>query len=187
MKQILLPILSISLVACSAHKDQTAVSVPSEPPVVIGGKRPSVSPAAVVPMARIYKTDGDYASLVPVSFDQRQKRLISYPAPSDLAGGEPVRLSGGYLLDRRGVSANTAFTRWTYREYSAMESAPTASEIVAAIVPGARVTEIYQMPFAASAPDAAARCDSLIAEGLPGCRLIYSLPVMRADEKKHTD
>ena len=98
-----------------------------------------------------------------------------------------MRLSGGYLLDRRGVSANTAFTRWTYREYSAMESAPTASEIVAAILPGARVTEIYQMPFAASAPDAAARCDSLIAEGLPGCRLIYSLPVMRADEKKHTD
>ena len=129
-----------------------------------------------VAMARIYKTDGDYADRVPVTLDSRHRRLVSYPAPSDLAGAAPVRLSDGFLLDRRGVSGNTAFTRWTYREYAAMESAPSPAEIMEAIIPGARVTEIYQMPFPAGTPDAAARCDSLIAAGLPDCRLVFSLP-----------
>lgn len=176
MKHLLLPILLMPLAACTSQKDQAVVSAPAPEAVVMGGKTPSASPSKAVAMARIYKTDGDYADRVPVTLDSGHKRLVSFPAPSDLAGGEPLRLSDGFLLDRRGVSAATAFTRWTYREYAAMESAPAPDEIMAAIIPGARVTEIYQMPFPAGEPDAAARCDSLIAAGLPGCRLVYSLP-----------
>ncbi len=176
MKQLLLPILSISLAACSSHKEQAAVSAPQSQPAVIGAKPLPAPTVNAVAMARIYKTDGDYADWVPVTLDSRHRRLVSYPAPSDLAGAAPVRLSDGFLLDRRGVSGNTAFTRWTYREYAAMESAPSPAEIMEAIIPGARVTEIYQMPFPAGTPDAAARCDSLIAAGLPDCRLVFSLP-----------
>ena len=177
MKQLLLPIITISLAACSSHKEQATVSAPQSQPVIIGSKPMPVPTANAVAMARIYKTDGDYADRVPVTLDSQRRGLLSYPAPSDLAGTAPVSLSDGFLLDRRGVSGNTAFTRWTYQEYAAMESAPAPAEIMEAIIPGARVTEIYQMPFPAGAPDAAARCDSLIAAGLPGCRLVFSLPV----------
>ncbi|WP_297072096.1 hypothetical protein [uncultured Duncaniella sp.] len=127
-------------------------------------------PSAVVPMAKIYKTNGDYAERVPVMLNASRTALVSYPAPSDLRDSEPVKLDDGFLLDRRGVGVNTAFTRWTYKEYSEMTTPPSPEEIMANLIPEARVTELYEMPFPASTPDAPARCNTLITTGLPGCK-----------------
>lgn len=127
-------------------------------------------PSAVVPMAKIYKTNGDYADRVPVMLNASRTALVSYPAPSDLRDSEPVKLDDGFLLDRRGIGVNTAFTRWTYKEYSEMTTPPSPEEIMANIIPEARVTELYEMPFPASTPDAPARCNALITTGLPDCK-----------------
>lgn len=152
--------------------DTTFVALPDSK--INSGIRGGSRESAYIPKARIYKTNGDYDSLVPVTLDASRTKLISYPSPGDLKSGLPVKLADGFLLDNRGIGANTAFTRWTYAEYSAMKSAPSPREIMDNIIPGARVTEIYELPFSVGTPDAAEMGNKLIGEGLPGCT-----PVLR--------
>lgn len=144
----------------------TTILVPGQiNPGGIRGGRPSTE----IPKVRIYKTNGNYAANVPVTLDASRTKLISFPAPSDLQGCEPVELDNGFLLDRRGVGPATAFTRWTYKEYSALPSTPATEEIMDNLIPGAAVTELYEMPFTIGTPDAVERCNRLIAEELSGC------------------
>ena len=174
----------ISALFTSCHSSREAVSEP-ELGAAIGwkaakddGSKPSRlkgQGTAVVAMAQIYKTNGDYDAYVPVTLNAARNSLISYPAPSDVVGAQPVKLDGGYLLDRRGVGASTAFTRWTYEEYAKFPAAPSAEEIMKNLQERARVVEIYRMPFAAGTPDAPALCNHLIASGLPDCPLVYSV------------
>ncbi|MDE6491440.1 MAG: hypothetical protein K2L49_09820 [Muribaculaceae bacterium] len=133
---------------------------------------PVIGNHAVMPKARIYRTNGDYRDNVPVSLDASRTTVVSYPAPTDLAS-LPAQLADGYLLDNRGIGPNTAFTSYTYAEYSAMSEAPSAARIMAAVIPGARITEIVELPMTASeaAADTAA-CNELIGRGLPGCTRI---------------
>ncbi len=164
--KIIALIASASIVAaCHSSKPGADVAVP----IVTGGKQPS----AVVAKTRIYKTNGDYADNVPVTLNADGTAVVSYPAPTDLAGASPVPLRDGYLLDRRGVGKNTAFTRYTYAEYSRFSQPPTPEELLKAVIPEAKVIEIVEMPFATGVLDAASRCDSLIAAGLSGCTRIY--------------
>ncbi len=164
--KIIALIASASIVAaCHSSKPGGDVAVP----IVSGGKQPS----AVVAKTRIYKTNGDYADNVPVTLNADGTAVVSYPAPTDLAGASPVPLRDGYLLDRRGVGKNTAFTRYTYAEYSRFSQPPTPEELLKAVIPEAKVIEIVEMPFATGVLDAASRCDSLIAAGLSGCTRIY--------------
>ena len=153
----------------------TTIAVPVTTKNVVAGGRP----ASELPMARIYKTNGDFADRVPVTLNASRSGLVSFPAPSDLRGGEPVRLDDGFLLDRRGVGPNTAFTRWTYAEYAALPAAPSTAEIMANLLPDARITELYVMPFTASTPDVAERCNELIRKGLPDCKPLLSTPQVR--------
>lgn len=125
-----------------------------------GPQRPVVSPGrpfekmipnnpAYLPRAVVYRMSGDYADNVPVQLDDNGN-LISYPAPGDIpADAEPVRLRDGWLLSPVGVSANTAFTRWTYAEYRALPEAPTPAEVADALIPGARVTETRRLSMTA--------------------------------------
>ena len=151
----------------------TVVTVPSRTTHGISGGQRQVTD---LPMTRIYKTNGDYADRVPVTLNQARNAIVAYPAPSDLRDSEPLKLADGFLLDRRGIGVNSAFTRWTYQEYAALPAAPSPKEILANIIPDARVTQLYEMPFTVGATDMTARCDSLIKAGLPGCKsLILSL------------
>lgn len=157
----------------SANDSTTIVAIPGKAAHGISGGRHQMTD---LPMTRIYKMNGDYADLVPVTLNQARNTVVSYPAPSDLRNSEPVRLADGFLLDRRGIGLNTVFTRWTYEDYSALLTAPAPKEILANINPDARLTELYEMPFPVGTPNAAERCDSLIKTGLPGCQsLILSL------------
>lgn len=131
----------------------TAVHTPA---VIASGIPPST-----MPKARIYRTNGNYTNNVPVNCAS-DGSILSYPAPTDLVDATPVALEGGWLLDRRGISLNSRFTRYTYSEYSRLAAAPSPKELSKAIIPGARVTDVVEMPFPYSLGCAAA-CDSVIA------------------------
>ena len=125
------------------------------------------------PKAIVYRTSVPCSDLVPVQLSADGTSLISYPAPGDIseARSTPLQLDGGWWLDRRGIGPGTAFTTYTYADYAALQAPPSESDLMAAIIPDARVTEMVEMPFPYS-PDCAAQCNELIASGLPGCKIM---------------
>ncbi len=143
------PILALTLAAaltgCSGTR--TAQGITQQPPVpatIVRHDGASRVIGAPPPGAIAYRTNGDYAALVPVNLTP-EGMLLSYPAPSDLRNACPLPLADGYLLDRRGIGFNTVFTRYTYAEYSAMTQAPPPDSIIANIIPGSCVTQILPL------------------------------------------
>lgn len=99
------------------------------------------------PKAVAYRMSGDYADNVPVTL-AADGTIISYPAPGDLTDrSAPLPLADGWWLDRRGISANSVFTRYTYSKYRALPAAPPPDELKASVIPGARVTVTLQLPM----------------------------------------
>lgn len=172
-------IVSVLMTACGIPKasvdGNTGASQPHRSALPVDGSATTLSHAI------IYKMSGDYADNVPVGYNSRTGQVVRYPAPSDLSGSAPVKLRDGYYLDRRGVGSNTAFTRYTYDEYMAMKTAPTTARLKDAIIYGARVTELVEMPFTYS-PGCEAMCDSLISLGLPGCKIVFKAPTHSVSE-----
>lgn len=112
---------------------------------IIGGESNGAS--AVVPNAVIYRTNGDYRDKVPVQLAPGNK-LLSYPAPSDINPEVlPVVLADGFLLDRRGITINSVFTRYTYAEYASLAATPPTDSLLAAIIPGSCVVELASLPM----------------------------------------
>lgn len=110
---------------------------------IIGGE--SKGATSVVPKAVIYRTNGNYRDKVPVQVSPGNK-LLSYPAPSDInPEALPVVLTNGFLLDRRGITENSVFTRYTYAEYAALAATPPTDSLLAAIIPGSGVVEIVRL------------------------------------------
>lgn len=102
-------------------------------------------PTKAMPRATVFRMSGDYADNVPVDI-YPAGRLFSYPAPTDVTeDSAPLPLAGGWWLDRRGVGEHTVFTRWTWSEYHALKEVPSPREISAAVIPGAKVTEVLQL------------------------------------------
>lgn len=114
----------------------------------MGGRLIGTPPAAVA-----YRTNGDYADNVPVNVDA-EGNLLSYPAPADVRDAKPLPLTDGYLLDRRGISESSTFTRYTYREYSKLAETPPVDSLKAAVISGSRVTEIVALPMTLTAAQA---------------------------------
>ena len=135
MKHFIL-LLSITIIACSNIRNEIdrdeANFVPSysSPPFVI-----------------IYKTKSDYDSLVPVGLNEDKSQIISYPAPSDIRSiygfPTPIRLRDNYLLDQRGINANSAFLDISYSEYSKYEKSPDTDTLMKHIIDNNPFTEIW--------------------------------------------
>ncbi len=123
---------------CASHRgdasSEPAVSAgsPSVPP---GGTIAGGSPQVASPPVIIYKTRKDYSHNVPVIMDASRRRIVSYPAPSDLRRGKelalPTLLEGGFWLDNRGINEHVAFLTYTYEEYSRLPKAPSMDELMA--------------------------------------------------------
>ena len=98
------------------------------------------------PHAIIYKTNKDYSDNVPVTLSEDKKKVVSYPDKGDVFYkgklAYPTRLENGYLLDNRGISANTAFTKYTYEEYSKLKTTPDAETLFNSIIDASPFTEI---------------------------------------------
>ncbi|MBD5322201.1 MAG: hypothetical protein K2G05_08335 [Duncaniella sp.] len=136
-----------------------------------GAYRSAPGPA-VLPNAHIYRTSIDVDALVPVTVNPATGQLISYPAPTDITGASmPVVLKDGWLLDRRGVGADTRFINYTYSQYHDLAEAPSVERLLQSIVPDARVTEIVELPYKIGEVTPA-MADSLISAGLPRCEVI---------------
>lgn len=101
-----------------------------------------------IPKAVIYKTNGNYDDNVPVNLDASGTRLANFPATSDITeNSTPIKLADGFLLDRRGISYNTAFLNISYKEYAALSHTPSPKKLMKMIIPGAKVTEIIRLPM----------------------------------------
>jgi len=140
MKNFLLAVAAVAILgACSSPKtaeNTTTVTAAS-------GTR---TPNAMIPKAIAYKTSGNYADNVPVNINPLTGKLASFPAPGDVnpATSAPVQLNDGWLLDRRGVGANTVFTTYTYEQYHALTAVP--DNLLECVIPGSKVTEIIRFP-----------------------------------------
>lgn len=101
------------------------------------------------PPAMVYKTKKDYSKNVPVGLSEDKKRVVSYPAQSDIRKGKeftyPTKLTDGYLLDNRGIGPNTAFLRFTYEDYYNMDNVPTAERLMNYILDDDPFTELYKV------------------------------------------
>lgn len=125
------------------------VAVAVSPSVAHSGNNRPVSgrPAMALPKARIYRMTGPYADNVPVTLGP-DGQIVSYPAPTDISDAQrPLQLRDGWWLDRRGVGEGSVFTRYTYAEYAALKEAPSPEELKKAIIPGARVVDLTQLPI----------------------------------------
>lgn len=174
------------LLIAGGCKSSTAIKASYEPavqPIVLGYGNATTTDVNFLPKAHIYKTTGNYKDNVPVTLNASGNQLVSFPAPGDLTEAAPVQLNDGYLLDCRGINSNTAFTSYTYAQYAALPQAPAPSALIQAIIPGANVTEIVELPMTlAEAMADTTRVNALIKAGLPGYTVIYDTPRVPVDD-----
>lgn len=147
---------SLILCGCATKKEQQpAPELIQAPERVIGN-----GPVKAVPRAVVYRMAGDAtAANVPMQLDANGN-IVSYPDPRDVRGAEPIALGDGWLLDRRGISEQSVFTRYTYAQYSALAASPTLADLRDAIIPGARPVDIHRLdmtPSQAAADTAAVK------------------------------
>lgn len=128
-----------------------------------------------VPNAVIYKTKMDYSQLVPVNLDATKSRIVSYPHPTDVSrNSTPLKLINGWLLDRRGITQNSAFTSFTYDEYSKFTNAPKIRILQEKIIDDDPFIAIIQLPISSSEAIAdTAKCNDIIRSALQSCKRIY--------------
>jgi hypothetical protein len=99
------------------------------------------------PPTIIYKMKKDYTQNVPVTLSDDRLTIVNYPAIEDIIiNGKyplPTLLKNGYYLDNRGIGPNVAFTKYTYEEYSKLNTTPTVKELFASIIDKDPIAEMY--------------------------------------------
>lgn len=122
----------------------------------------------------IYKTKTEYNNLVPVTLNNEKTTITSYPAPSDLfKNGEltlPTPLPNGYLIDNRGIGLNTAFTSFTYEEYSKLRQAPCIEELMNNIIDNDPIVELYDCREHLSIRNDIKKINKLVKNNIKTCK-----------------
>lgn len=107
-------------------------------------------PAQHIPKAKVYRMNGDYADRVPITLGP-DGTILSYPATTDITPSQaPIQLADGWWLDRRGITPQSVFTRYTYSEYASLPATPTSQELKDAIIPGAWPYDVTTLPMTTS-------------------------------------
>lgn len=139
IKILTLAIASVFIVSCSNSKKMNKTNETEKEAIE---ETVSAGPPTI-----IYKTTKDYADKIPVTLSEDKSEIVSYPGIKDIYyKGEfayPTPLNDGYLLDNRGINANTAFLKLTYEEYSKLESTPSKDELFEMIIAPDPITEMY--------------------------------------------
>jgi hypothetical protein len=95
----------------------------------------------------IYKTKADYSNNVPITMNDSKELIVSYPSPKDVFFNSklalPEKLNKGYLFDNVGVSKNSVFTSYTFKEYAKLEMAPSIEELLKSIIDKDPFVEVY--------------------------------------------
>jgi len=120
----------------------------------------------------VYKTKSDYRNYVTVELSSDKNTVVSYPDPADLKTGSgyplPVLLHKGYLLDRRGVSRNTAYIKMTYKEYADLKALPTPEQLYKLIIDKHPFKELYDCGVRNPEKNSEARLNDVIDHHLLG-------------------
>ncbi len=128
------------------------------------------------PQAVVYQTTKDYANLVPVIMDSEKKKIVSYPAPTDVfyrgVLAKPTALKNGYLLDNRGINENVVFLNYTYEEYSHLPEAPSLDEMLFRIVDKYPLKELINCGLRSQYKDEIKELNALIDANFAGCKRI---------------
>ena len=134
-----------------AEKQVSATQSGNEMPMVLTQTKVLDSkPLSAVVKATAFKMSGDYQDKVAITLSP-EGEILYYPAPTDITvNSAPVDLGNGWWLNRQGISAGSVFTKYTFKEYAALKKAPSIAELKAAVIPGAKVTVMRQLPFTAS-------------------------------------
>lgn len=149
MKTLLFTLpLAAMIVACSPKSN---TSTPPQPEPVPSNKilvrQPSKSS---MPKATAFRMSGDYAQNVAIT-PGPDGSLLYYPAPSDVSEQTaPLQLEGGWWLNRQGISSASVFTTYTFSDYSKLPVVPSQAQLLEAVIPGAKVTEIVILPYTIS-------------------------------------
>lgn len=167
---ILTPLSMLMMAGC-AHKTTTDVvtfqpvksSVREEPEEhTVRDSEPVMAVRPVI----VYQMSGDYADLVPVTLDGNGK-IVSYPDPVDITDNcRPVALGEGWYLDRRGVTATSAFTDYTYAQYHALEHVPPMDTLQAHIVARNAIVSIWDC---GQQERSITELQQLVKDGFTGC------------------
>ncbi|MEI6455763.1 MAG: hypothetical protein WCO93_05700, partial [bacterium] len=138
MKSIIVMVVSVVFfVSCSGRKITGTAAGDLK-----GGETGLPGPKCIV-----YKTKKDYSLLVPVILSKERTFIVSYPDVADIRTSDgftlPTSLTGGYLLDNRGIGPDVAFLSFTYESYAAMPRTPAAAELFGKIIDKDPLLEIY--------------------------------------------
>lgn len=145
MKSLLLILILLAgFVSCSRKATDNQGWEPKIEYRTVGGE------ASYLPKATVFKMSGNFGDKVAVTLNP-DGTLAYYPAPSDITlTSNPVDLGGGWWLNRQGISSGSVFTNWTFDQYRNLKSTPSREEIINAIIPGARVVEMKELPVTLS-------------------------------------
>lgn len=104
-------------------------------------------PIKINPNATAFRMSGNYSNNVGVTLSP-DGVLTYFPAPTDItADSEPIDLGNGWWLNCQGLSPHSVFTKYTFAEYASLPEAPSAQQIKMDIIPGARVTQLIELPM----------------------------------------
>ncbi|MBD5357762.1 MAG: hypothetical protein HDR88_12275 [Bacteroides sp.] len=133
---------SVAIGYSKSNNGQTVSETPTVAPITVQKK-----PLGMIPKATAFRMTGDYANNVAVTLGP-DGNLTYYPAPSDISKRSiPTSLGDGWYLNNQGLNANSVFTKYTFDEYSKLPSAPSPQQLKEAIIPGARVENMIQLPY----------------------------------------
>lgn len=114
----------------------------------------------------IYKTKMNYNNNVPVILSEDKSQIVSYPDPKDLMVGnillKPIHLENEYLLDKKGITKNVAFLKFTYEEYSKFQSLPSLKELYENIIDKSPLIELCDCGLTNTFDDVDNRINKLI-------------------------
>ena len=141
MKYIILSLIILFMFSCKTQHSKSSEATNN---VSATQKTQFVS---ALPHIVIYKTTKDYSQNVPIILSEDKTQIVSYPHPTDLFfGGKlalPTQLNKGYLLDNRGIGKNVAFLKYTYAEYSKLQTLPSLRELYENIIDKDPLIELW--------------------------------------------
>lgn len=132
-------------------------------------KQTATSGAAIGAPAVVYKTKADYSKYVPVTLSADKASIVAYPSLKDIYYNgklaNPTALKNGYLLDNRGIGANSAFLKMTYEEYAKLNTVPPLTELYNFVVDKDPFTEIYNLGDRTRFKDEVTEINKIITKG----------------------
>lgn len=146
IKHLLFTLPIVAIMTACAPKTRI-YAVPSEAPVASNPEYVMSPAQSSMPKATAFRMNGDYSQNVAIT-PGNGTSLLYYPAPTDISErSAPLKLEGGWWLNRQGISSKSVFTTYTFSEYSQLPQVPSTEQLLKSVIPGSKVTQMVELPF----------------------------------------